>query len=68
MLEINNESLIKRGQESSLQIRKEKLNEKIMAKRLHTNINKQNNKFEICPESLKLDENFLQNFEKTVKI
>ena len=66
--EIEKDCLVRRGQEKSLQLRKEKLNEKIMKSRLVQIINSHKSKHEVRLENLNLDSSFLSSFELQVII
>ena len=57
---------MRRGQEKSLQLRKEKLNEKIMKSRLMKIINSHTNKHEVKLENLEMEEAFISSFEAQV--
>lgn len=57
---------MRRGQEKSLQLRKEKLNEKIMKSRLVKIINSHTNKHEVKIENLNIESSFLSSYETQV--
>jgi hypothetical protein len=66
--EIEKDCLVRRGQEKSLQLRKEKLDEKIMKSRLVQIMNSHKSKHEVKLENLNLDPSFLPLFEIQVII